>query len=40
MFAGADGTSRVKKNVKIACSDVVGILDDFSTVDECRPVPG
>jgi serine protease AprX len=41
MFAGADGTSRVKKNVKIACSDAVPVLtgifldDSYQTADSC-----
>ncbi|MCW2793846.1 MAG: exported protein of unknown function, putative Peptidase domain [Nocardioides sp.] len=36
MFADADGASRVKKNVKIACSDAVGALtDDYETLDAC-----
>ncbi|MCW2843431.1 MAG: hypothetical protein JWN22_1347 [Nocardioides sp.] len=36
MFADADGASRVRKNVKIACSDAVGVLtDDYETLDAC-----
>ena len=41
MFADADGDSRVKKNVKIMCSDALPILagifvdDPYSTADSC-----
>jgi subtilisin family serine protease len=41
MFADADGTSRVKKNMKVVCSDAVPLLadavtgDGYSTVDSC-----
>lgn len=35
MFADGDGGSRVKRNMKVACHDVVGILTDFEAVDDC-----
>ena len=35
MFADESGDSRVKKNVKIVCSDIVGIFAGYRTADSC-----
>ena len=35
MFADANGDSRVKKNVKVVCHDIIGSLTDYASVDTC-----